>query len=715
MKSALMSLSRAELSWLPWFGVNGKLSLGRSCFLNKRRYPFVERTFEGIASTRLELLQDWAQSQWQYLQSVVDELQYGAGDLQAINSATLDSKLCQSQDVSELFVIDEAGQVIATTYSRRMGAKDLSPRAVEEGFRENFLHGPYVDKVTKDLGPTSSKFHDAVTLMFYLPVTLVDGSRVCFCARVPNDVIGDLIQREAGHIYQDSGDNYIFMVDSRFDSRIQEGTALSRSRFEDRTFSLGDNLKDGVRTDWGVVRVSEHTELELRFTDPATGQLHPGVRETIRNGQNLFVTYPAYSDYRHIPVIGKGVTFSLPGSRDTWGMMCEGDLEEVYRGRSVSFSLIKQQLLFSTLSAVTAPLSYQLLGLDWLLSGLLALFVVIAGSWLFSNVGLKKISSRLQDMTDVIRGIAEGGGNLKQRLDTRDLGGDEVGELGRWINSFIDSLDSTIGKVIGVSQEVREAKTILVDKQAEFSKNANSVLCQMQLLMERLEVQLQGIQSATHEVEELRVGLQQAAAQSSQQFTTVKEQTEGIRISIENSVSTIHGLNEHAGNVGSVVGMISDVAEQTNLLALNAAIEAARAGEQGRGFAVVADEVRNLAGRTANSTTEISELIFNIQDNAKKAVEIMEDGVRGVESGLLAAESVAKDDSGLNEVVVKMLSTLTGINEKGVEQLESATKVATISGELQSSLSDVRMGTSSVDSSANRLDRLMSRFQVSAM
>ena len=73
---------------------------------------------------------------------------------------------------------------------------------------------------------------------------------------------------------------------------IQPGTALSRSRFEDATFSLGDNLKQGVRTDYGTVRVREHTELELVFNDPATGQLHPGVRETIRKGQNLFVTYP---------------------------------------------------------------------------------------------------------------------------------------------------------------------------------------------------------------------------------------------------------------------------------------------------------------------------------------------------------------------------------------------------------------------------------------
>ena len=134
------------------------------------------------------------------------------------------------------------------------------------------------------------------------------------------------------------------MVDSRFDSRIQPGTALSRSRFEDATFSHGENLKSGVHTRWGTVRVQQHTELELRFTDPATGQLHRCAGNH-RQGFEPVRHLSGYSDYRHIPVIGKGVTFQLPGSPDRWGMMCEADLEEVYRRRSLSVGLMKTYLL----------------------------------------------------------------------------------------------------------------------------------------------------------------------------------------------------------------------------------------------------------------------------------------------------------------------------------------------------------------------------------
>ncbi|MDO6720628.1 HAMP domain-containing methyl-accepting chemotaxis protein [Psychrosphaera sp. 1_MG-2023] len=710
MRSSSMALSPSEQSWLPWFGENGKLSLGLSCYLNNQHYGFIEKTFEGIATTRLELLRDWTENQWHSLQNIADEIRNLT--TKEVSDA-LNAKLKQSSDMSELFVIDQQGTVLSSSYTNQIGVRVAEGRVLKEAFSEPFLHGPYVDQTTLKLGNTSSKFHDAVTLMFYLPLTLNNNQKICLCGRVPNDVLGDLIQREAGHIYQDSGDNYLFMVNSKFDSSIKTGTALSRSRFEDRTFSLGDNLKDGVKTEWGVVRVKHHTELELRFTDPATGQLHPGVRETIKNGQNLFVTYPGYSDYRHIPVIGKGLTFSLPGSRDTWGMMCEGDLEEVYRRRSLSLNLLKLQVSSNIVVAASAPICHELLGMSWLMSGLATLGLIVISGKIFSNLGTSKVAKRLQKMTDVIRGIAEGGGNLKQRLKVSVLPNDETGQLGRWVNSFIDSLDSTVGKVIQVSDEVKEAKTVLIQKQDEFSLNANQVLQEMQQLLDQLEMQLGNIQNATQEVVQIRSGLESAAEQSVNQFKTVQTQTDEIRGSIEQSTSTIQDLNNHANNVGSVVGMISQVADQTNLLALNAAIEAARAGEQGRGFAVVADEVRNLARRTGEATAEISILVTNIQENAKHAVTVMEDGVAGIEQGLLSTEETLTDDQGLGSTVAHMLSTLSDINQKGTEQLESAKQVADITSSLQASLSEVKVSTSSVDVSAVRLERLMSRFQVS--
>ncbi|MEC9314487.1 MAG: methyl-accepting chemotaxis protein, partial [Pseudomonadota bacterium] len=214
LKSLSMNLSRAEKKWLPWFGSTGKLAMLRSCFLNRHTYQAVEKTFEGIAATRVKLLQQWAGSQWDQMELLAEQL---SGSYPDINLTALNDRLSAAPDFSELFVIDTSGTVIQSTYSAHIGQNDLNKKAVEKGVNEAFLHGPYVDELTLKIGPSSSKFHDEVTLMFYHPLT-VDGNVVgAVCGRVPNDVLGDLIQREAGHIYPESGDNYIFMVDSRFD------------------------------------------------------------------------------------------------------------------------------------------------------------------------------------------------------------------------------------------------------------------------------------------------------------------------------------------------------------------------------------------------------------------------------------------------------------------------------------------------------------------
>ena len=710
LKSHSMNLSSAERHWLPWFGSTGKLAMAKSCFLNRSMYPVVEKTFEGIAATRVKLLQIWAQHQWEQLESLAE---IAVSSFPDVSESLLLNKLKGAPDFSELFVIDANGKVLVSTYNRHNNASDLDSRAVHQGLQAPFLHGPYVDKLTLETGPSSSKFHDEVTLMFYQPIVRDGMSVGCVCGRVPNDVIGDLIQREAGHIYTESGDNYIFMVDSRFDSHIQPGTALSRSRFEDNTFSHGENLKSGVHTKWGTVRVNRHTELELRFTDPATGQLHPGVRETIRNGENLFITYPGYSDYRHIPVIGKGVTFQLPGSPDRWGMMCEGDLEEVYRRRSISISQMK--LYFTSLFAMLAVNAglHQFSTLsDATIDGISA-GMILLGSVLFYKLGPARLARRMNEMTEVIRTIAEGEGNLRQRLDAERLTADETGDMGRWINSFIDNLDGIVGQVIKAAGEVKNTNEILLSHNGQAHETSSEVSSSTEQMLLLVQEQLSEVERAAVTAEQMKQVMDDVVKNAKLQYETVRAGTQEIRDVVDTTAKTVHSLNSRTVEIGNIVKVINEIADQTNLLALNAAIEAARAGEQGRGFSVVADEVRGLAARTADATHDIRSMIEGIQQETEQAVNFMENGIEDVDKSLRLTEEASSDNSGLHNIVEQMFEIIQQIDASGQKYGSTVRSVASSSTNMKHSIGELQTSTMMVRNTANKLHQLVGQFQVS--
>ncbi|MGL4206612.1 MAG: methyl-accepting chemotaxis protein [Aeromonadaceae bacterium] len=625
LQSHRMAFSPGEKSWLPLWGRNGKISLGWSCLLNRPLRARIEKTFSGLAKTRVELLQHWTHHHWQQLSQIAAPLQEGWPTLAQPLLTTAHQHM---PDVSELMVVNAQGTILLSTAANRQG-KSLAGPALQAGLKAPFLHGPYLDPVTLELGATSSQFHDAVTLMFYQPLSVAGQTVACLCARIPNDVLSDLIQREAGHVYRDSGDNYLFMVESRFDPKIRPGTALSRSRFEDDTFSGGENLKQGVHTAYGKVQVKDHTEFELIFNDPATRRLHPGIRETIRCGQNLFVLYPGYPDYRHIPVIGSGTTFQLPGSPDRWGMMCEGDLEEVYRRRSVSYTLLNH--LFLTLLAIgighflLPPLisPHPSALLSWSIP-LITTALAIGGFWFLS---LRPRARRLQALCDFFLATAECGAPLSERLDPNRFVRDETGVLAGWINSFVDKMDTTMRRIVGASCALEHTSGNL----GETSTQANRAAVEQN---QAASSTAQAMAEVSQSIEEIAGHIEQSEASSSQALALatsgarVVEQTtrdiEELARLIESSSQTVVNLSEDTHQVQHISEDIRGIANQTNLLALNAAIEAARAGESGRGFAVVAEEVRNLAQRTAKATEQIATTLDSVRQQGILAVEAMQ-------------------------------------------------------------------------------------------
>jgi methyl-accepting chemotaxis protein len=710
LKSNQMLLSAKERRWLPWFGNTGRFSLLWSCYLNKDTYPNIEKTFENIASTRVKLLNTWVNTQWSQLDVLLEIV---STSFPHIDQEALDERLNIVADVSEYFVIDAQGQVLKSTSQSRIHKTDLSPKAVAAGLLAPFIHGPYIDQNTLTIGASSSKFHDAVTLMFYLPIKQNGVNVGAVCARIPNDVLGDIIQREAGHIYKESGDNYLFMVKPEFDKSILPGTALSRSRFEDNAFSHGENLKGGINTKFGVVKVQKHTEFEIRFTDPATKELHPGVRETIKNGQNIFVTYPGYSDYRHIPVIGKGVTFQLKGSPDTWGMMCEGDLEEVYRRRSINLKLMRSYLLASSVPLVISSSLQAYTNLSVILTSLIAFASLGVAGILFNRFSTKKISRNMSQMTEVIQTIAEGEGNLKQRLDD-DLNNDETGDMGRWMNSFIDNLDNTMRQVISASSNVKKSNEFMIRTNEEASQASRYLESTVENMLSVFQQQIDEVQSASQTANDLKQAMDQVAAETQSRLKAAKAGTQEIRDVVRATAESVKSLDQKTNEVAGIITTISDITNQTNLLALNAAIEAARAGEHGRGFSVVADEVRSLASKTASAAEEIQTMLEGIQEQTRNAVSFMEKGAENVDKNLMANEQSNIGDSALYDLVDTMFEAISLLNESNKTNAKTVHEMGAATEQMRRSIAALQRRSSRVGLSALKLDSLVGQFQVTA-
>lgn len=298
------------------------------------------------------------------------------------------------------------------------------------------------------------------------------------------------------------------------------------------------------------------------------------------------------------------------------------------------------------------------------------------------------LTRRLHAITEGLHALTHGGGDL-----TRDFtvsGKDDIARLTEGINTLVAWLREMVStlyqqgeqvavKVCEMSRTTRE--TVQTAEQQKTEAVAVAVAA------EEMASTLNGVANNTHSAADVASSVNSSANSGMQAVEKACDCMEDIKQSVEVTRDTVERLTRSSEKIGEIAGLIEDIADQTNLLALNAAIEAARAGEQGRGFAVVADEVKNLSSKTAASTREISGIISAIRQESRQAVQAMHDEYVRVEDGVATARAAREgliqilQLAGESTDMINQIATAT--EEQSVVTSEITDKIQHISGMAQ--------------------------------
>ena len=358
----------------------------------------------------------------------------------------------------------------------------------------------------------------------------------------------------------------------------------------------------------------------------------PGV-ESALTGQVGFDTFP---DYRNIPVLSAYAKLDVPGL--DWAIVSQMDAEEAFA---------PAQRLSKTLFASSAGVAAVMLAV-----------AVALGGWFTRR--LTKPIERLEQ--EIVRMEAES--DLSQRLnsDRGDVTGGIVASLNNMLEkmySIITMVSSSSVSMTDASSNMNEISNITAHDVIKQKNETDQVVVAIEKLNETASVVSSNADDASNAAREAN----KHAKQGNEVVAQATDSISQLAGDVQSASDVIARLANESENIGGVLDVIRGIAEQTNLLALNAAIEAARAGEQGRGFAVVADEVRTLASRTGESTEEIQKMIEGLQTGAQDAVAVME---RGQQQVTISVEKT-NDAAEVLKSIISAMSEITDMNERIAE------------------------------------------------
>ena len=311
--------------------------------------------------------------------------------------------------------------------------------------------------------------------------------------------------------------------------------------------------------------------------------------------------------------------------------------------------------------------------------GIIALLLGIAIAWVVS----RSITKPINTTTNTMNNIADGDGDLTLRLTV--IGNDEITQLSKAFNQFATKVHSTITQVMSATQLLNNS----AERLSNITLETRADTVQQQQETEQVATAMNEMSATVQEVAQNATQAADAAQKANEATETgklvvsaVSSEINQLASEINIATETVSHLQSQTTAIDSVLEVIRNISDQTNLLALNAAIEAARAGEQGRGFAVVADEVRTLASRTQASTQDIQAMIEQLQSGAAKAVQVMKESSKVTDSCVAQANNA---DRALDDI----FAAVNTITEMNIQIASAANEQCAVSNEINKNINNI--------------------------